>query len=141
MLTYTLTELPLPSGVGVDSSDAAEDVNADGVATGYVFDTAHLEAAFEAAIWPDGTNPEILDAPPTETIGYAINDPGECCRPFRPHLPGSCISLSPCDGPSRGSGAAVRRAGELRDRHQQQRCYHRFGRRDRHAAAAHLRLE
>ncbi len=83
MLTYTLTELPLPSGVGVDSSSSAEDVNADGVATGYVFDTAHLGVAFEAAIWPDdGTNPEILDDPPPETLGWAINDLGDAVGLF-----------------------------------------------------------
>jgi probable HAF family extracellular repeat protein len=58
-------------------------VNADGLSTGYIFDTAHLgEAPFEAAIWPQVATPEILDAPPPETLGWAINDPGDAVGVF-----------------------------------------------------------
>jgi probable HAF family extracellular repeat protein len=82
MLTYTLTELPPPAGAGVHSSTDAEDVNSDGLATGYVFDTAHPEEAFEAAIWPEVATPEILEGPPPETLGWAINDAGDAVGLF-----------------------------------------------------------
>jgi hypothetical protein len=50
-------------------------VNADGVAAGNVWDAAHPRV--EAVIWPESASPTVLDIPPPNTRGWAINDAGD----------------------------------------------------------------
>ena len=73
MLTYTISELPLPAGADPQAQSVGMDVNADGVATGSV-EAFRLS---EAVIWPESASPTVLDIPPPDTRGWAINDAGD----------------------------------------------------------------
>ena len=75
MLTYTISELPLPAGADPQASSEGMGVNADGVAAGSVWDAAHPRV--EAVIWPESASPTVLDIPPPDTRAWAINDAGD----------------------------------------------------------------
>jgi probable HAF family extracellular repeat protein len=75
MLTYTITELPLPAGADPQAQSEGMGVNADGVAAGSVWDAAH--PTVEAVIWPESATSTVLDIPPPNTRGWAINDAGD----------------------------------------------------------------
>jgi hypothetical protein len=75
MLTYTVSELPPAAGADPPAGSSGAGVNADGVATGSVWDDAH--PTNEAVIWPERASPTVLDKPPPATSGWAINDAGD----------------------------------------------------------------
>jgi probable HAF family extracellular repeat protein len=76
MLTYTISELPLPAGADPQASSEGMGVNADGVAAGTVWDAA-AHPTSEAVIWPESASPIVLDIPPPDTRAWAINDEGD----------------------------------------------------------------
>jgi hypothetical protein len=76
MVTYTISELPLPAGADPQASSEGMGVNADGVAAGTVWDAA-AHPTSEAVIWPESASPTVLDIPPPDTRAWAINDAGD----------------------------------------------------------------
>jgi hypothetical protein len=75
MLTYTVSALRTPAGADPQAYGEGADVNADGVAVGSVWDVsgpANREG--EAVVWPESASPTVLDTPPPNTVGSAIND-------------------------------------------------------------------
>ena len=50
-------------------------MNADGIAVGSVWDVSGpVHRQFEAVVWPESASPTVLDTPPPNTLGSAIND-------------------------------------------------------------------
>ncbi len=76
MVTYTISELPLPAGADPQASSEGMGVNADGVAAGTVWDAA-AHPTSEAVIWPESASPTVLDVPPPDARAWAINDAGD----------------------------------------------------------------
>jgi probable HAF family extracellular repeat protein len=75
MLTYTVSALETPAGADPRAYSEGADVNADGVAVGSVWDIGDpAHRAGEAVIWPESAKPTVLDIPPPNTVGSAIND-------------------------------------------------------------------
>jgi probable HAF family extracellular repeat protein len=76
MLTYTISELPPPAGADPPFASAAEDVNTDGVAAGSAVFRGPGDHS-EAVVWPEHASPTVLEMPPPDTLGWAINDAGD----------------------------------------------------------------
>ena len=75
MLTYTVSALRTPAGADPQAYSEGADVNADGVAVGSVWDVSGpVQRQGEAVIWPESASPTVLDVPPPNTVGSAIND-------------------------------------------------------------------
>jgi probable HAF family extracellular repeat protein len=77
MLTYTISELPPPTGADPPIASAAGDVNTNGVAAGSAALPAPPVNNTEALIWPENASPTVLEMPPPATLGLAINDAGD----------------------------------------------------------------
>jgi probable HAF family extracellular repeat protein len=75
MLTYTISALQPPAGADPQAQCEGMGVNADGVVAGTVWDEAHPRS--EAVIWPESAGPTVLEKPPPDTRGWAINDAGD----------------------------------------------------------------
>jgi probable HAF family extracellular repeat protein len=75
MLTYTIRVLQTPAGADPQAYSEGAGVNADGVAVGSVWDIGDpANPEGEAVIWPESVRPSVLDVPPPNTVGSAIND-------------------------------------------------------------------
>jgi probable HAF family extracellular repeat protein len=74
MLTYTVSALQTPASADPQAYSEGTDVNADAVAVGSVWDVDPAHRQGEAVIWPESASPTVLDIPPPNTVGWAIND-------------------------------------------------------------------